>query len=364
VPVKGIPLLPLKVLRPHSDNSKALAEMAKRSYKINLNQPGLFQQSILLRLALALTLMLLLGGCGANNITSTTPTAVAYPSFDSSRPEASASLTPPPLGLAEAKLKATGFNAENAKALLDELTSLAPSRVVASDGEHKALSWLESQYKAYGYIQIERQKFPTYLEGIFGQNLIATRPATTPQAPILIFGAHFDTVAGTVGANDNGSGTVITLELSRLLSNKLPGYELRFVNFSGEEIGLRGSSFYVSQLTDLERKRLVAYLNLDNIGVGNQLFAAGDAQLVALAVEVANRNGLRLVPLDLISKSKGSDHQAFVSAGLKGLGLGRWLDPQLHLPGDTPDRVYPQALLIGGGVAILVTEALTGQALT
>jgi len=318
----------------------------------------LFQKPLILAGFLMFLSLLGLTACG-DNTPAPLPTQESYPSFSASPPLIP--VTPPPLGVAESALKATGFSGESAKVLLDELIRVAGSRVVATEGEQKALKWLEGKYQSYGYTRSERQKFPTYVKDAFGQNLITTRPGPSPTAPVLIFGAHFDTVGGTVGANDNGSGTAITVELAHLLFAKFPDYELRFINFSGEEIGLRGSGYYVSQLSALERERLVGYINLDNIGVGDQLFAAGNPQLVALAIDVANRNGVRMVPLDLINNSKGSDHQSFVNSGLKAVGLGRWLDPQIHQPGDTPDRIYSQALLVGGGTAILVAQALTGQ---
>jgi aminopeptidase YwaD len=398
-------------------------------------------------------------------------------------------VTPPPLGQAESVLKATGFDGEEARRFLDELTTQIGVRVVGSEGEKKAADWLEKYYKTFGYTQIDRQEFPVtlrevrsaaifsgnqpgrdnnlsvgsllskpktiqvtgplsiYEEGrslkgnvVFitgggdaaelklkvetvlnggaiavllvpaagpadyqtfagvetpvlgispgqiqtleqvakndknsevtvttfyqpggrnnGQNVIATRPGPSSNAPILIFGGHYDTVAGTVGASDNGSGTVITMELAKVLFQKFPDYELRFINFSGEEIGLIGSTYYVSKLSEDEKKRLKAYINVDAVGVGDRFVAIGSQKLVGLAVDTANQNGIRLEAFNLEGTGAGSDHEAFTRKGLNAVMLGRWIDPQLHRPGDTANRVYPQALLLGGGVAILTAQKL------
>jgi len=68
---------------------------------------------------------------------------------------------------------------------------------------------------------------------------------------------------------------------------------------------------------------------------------------------------VRLEAFNLNGTGAGSDHWAFIDQGIKSVFLARWIDPLLHKPGDTPDRVYPQALLLAGGMAILVAQRLT-----
>ena len=51
----------------------------------------------------------------------------------------------------------------------------------------------------------------------------------------IVIGAHYDSVAGAPGANDNGSGVAATLELARRLRGAAPARTLRFVFFVNEE---------------------------------------------------------------------------------------------------------------------------------
>lgn len=278
-------------------------------------------------------------------------------------------VTPPPLGSAEGALRATGFNPEEAKALLDELSRQVGIRVVGTEGELKTLDWLEQKYRSYGYTRVERQEFSvlsrsapgvTPAPPIKGYNVIATRPGPTPDAKVLIFGGHHDTVPRTVGASDNGSGTAVTVELAKVLFNKFPNYELRFINFGGEEVGLLGSKHYVSQMSEADKKRLVAFINIDAVGVGDRFVAIGSPDLVNLAVDTASQNGVRLERFSLDGTGLSSDHAPFMQAGLKAVFFLRYIDPQLHRPGDVSERVYPSALLLAGGMAILTAQKLTG----
>lgn len=276
--------------------------------------------------------------------------------------------TPAALGVAEPVLKATGFDAANAKALLDELTQQIGARVYAQESERKAANWVENKFRSWGYTQVEQQQISPPQSGTTGpaapvapktsQNVVAVRPANHADAPILIFGGHYDTVAGTVGASDNGSGTVLTLEISRVLFQKYPDYELRFVTFGGEEVGLFGSRYYSGQLTPAEKQRIKAFINLDALGVGDRFVAVGTPELVTLAVSTARFNGVRLEAFDLSTTPNSSDHASFIANGVKSVALLRWIDPLLHKAGDVSARIYPETLLLGGGTALLLTEQL------
>ena len=54
----------------------------------------------------------------------------------------------------------------------------------------------------------------------------------------LIIGAHYDTTPNSPGANDNGSGVAAALVVAEELSDDELPFDLRFVLFGSEEIGL------------------------------------------------------------------------------------------------------------------------------
>ena len=64
---------------------------------------------------------------------------------------------------------------------------------------------------------------------------LITRSGHARQREILLIGAHYDTVPGSPGANDNGSGVAVLLEISRLFASVEPALTIRFVAFVNEE---------------------------------------------------------------------------------------------------------------------------------
>jgi len=67
------------------------------------------------------------------------------------------------------------------------------------------------------------------------QNIEASVNSREENAPIVIVGAHYDTVPGSPGANDNASGVAVLLELARLMKSSQPEATLRFIAFANEE---------------------------------------------------------------------------------------------------------------------------------
>ena len=65
------------------------------------------------------------------------------------------------------------------------------------------------------------------------RNVIAELPGTAKQ--VVVIGAHYDTVPGTPGADDNASGVAVLLELARLLRGFRPAPVIRWVAFTLEE---------------------------------------------------------------------------------------------------------------------------------
>jgi len=84
----------------------------------------------------------------------------------------------------------------------------------------KAANYIDQKLRSYGY-DVKRQAFP--FQGKTYYNIIAQSKGTNPvKEEILIIGAHYDTVAGTPGADDNASGVAGLLELARR-RNPCPG---------------------------------------------------------------------------------------------------------------------------------------------
>ena len=82
-----------------------------------------------------------------------------------------------------------------------------------------AMDYIEAAFSRAGY----EPRRETYESG--GQafaNLIAERPGVAADSEILIVGAHYDSVVGSPGANDNGSGVAALLALAKALASQQP----------------------------------------------------------------------------------------------------------------------------------------------
>jgi Zn-dependent M28 family amino/carboxypeptidase len=86
---------------------------------------------------------------------------------------------------------------------------------------------------------------------------------------VLMVGAHLDSVAEGPGINDNGSGSASILEVARQIAGVPTDATVRFAWWGAEELGLLGSEYYVANLPQDERARIVGYLNFDMVGSPN-----------------------------------------------------------------------------------------------
>lgn len=98
-----------------------------------------------------------------------------------------------------------------------------------------AASYIRTQLESYGYT-VDSDPVGA------SENLIATLTGTVTPNQVYIVGAHFDTVAGSPGADDNASGIAGMLEIARVLAGAETGSTLQFIAFALEEDGLLGST--------------------------------------------------------------------------------------------------------------------------
>lgn len=131
------------------------------------------------------------------------------------------------------------------------------------------LDWLKNKYLSYGYTANQLQEFSYTYSGSSAvcKNLVVTKIGTTYPNTYVIICGHYDSIVGT-GTNDNGSGVAAILEVARLLQNVPTEYSIKFINFSGEEDGLRGSQNYVSTVVNgtTPKMNIRLVFNLDEVG--------------------------------------------------------------------------------------------------
>jgi Zn-dependent M28 family amino/carboxypeptidase len=187
------------------------------------------------------------------------------------------------------------------------------------------------------------------VQKVTARNIVADLPGADPDAGWIVVCGHYDGHDIAQGAQDNATGTALVLETARLLAPLRAHLKagLRFVLFSGEELGMFGSENYVRVHAD-ELDRILAVVNADVVGLAAPLMmmvqnspglAAYLHSLPLPELDVCVTDN-RLVPY--------SDHFPFTLVGVPSLmaatsspGKG---DGWAHTAADTLDKLSLRAL--------------------
>jgi Zn-dependent M28 family amino/carboxypeptidase len=230
------------------------------------------------------------------------------------------------------------------------------------------------------------------------ENLIVEIRGSSRANEIVIIGAHYDTVDGSPGADDNASGVAALIALAKLFENRGPQRTLRFVAFANEEPPLfkteeMGSWQYAKRCRD-RGETIVAMLSLEMLGYydtgrGSQQYPPLLATLypdtgdyVAFAGNVASRSLVRrcarafrrantmpsesaAVP-ELVEQIGWSDQWSFWQFGWPAIMVtdtALFRNPHYHLETDTPETLdYERmARAVDGLVAVIDDLASTPQ---
>jgi Zn-dependent M28 family amino/carboxypeptidase len=170
-------------------------------------------------------------------------------------------------------------------------------------------------------------------ENVLTKNVIAETPGGRADRTVVV-GGHLDSVYEGPGINDDGSGVSTMLETAEQM-NALgikPVNKVRFIFFSGEEQGLLGSDYYVSQLSKKQLQSIQAMLDYDMLASPNYArliydgngdehgFAGpnGSGQIEQVFKSFWDSQGLayETIPFD-----GRSDYDAFTTAGIPAGGI-------------------------------------------
>ncbi len=248
--------------------------------------------------------------------------------------------------------------------------------------------YLRAEFARLG-LQTNSHRFEAW-GGIY-ENLIATVPHGGGRpGPPLILAAHYDTVIGSPGADDNASALAVLLDVARQVVGARLHRPVRFVAFCLEEENLLGSRAYAAHLTATQQSVLGAIV-LECVGfardeegsqqippgvpvavptVGNFLAVIGNQNSQALteAVDRAMRPHLPVVPLvvpgngELLPDTRRSDHASFWEQGVPAVMLtdtANFRNPHYHQPTDTLDTLNLDFM---AAVADAVRAAVMGLA--
>ena len=233
-------------------------------------------------------------------------------------------------------------------------------------------------------------------EDVITYNVIADSPGGRTDRTVVV-GGHLDSVYEGPGINDDGSGVSTMLETAQEMDELgiEPRNHVRFIFFSGEEQGLLGSEYYVSQLTAAELRDISVMLDYDMLASGNYARFVYDGDGSDHGIAGPNGSGSiervfadyfdsQGLAFETIPFDGRSDYDAFTTAGIPAGGIfagaevekqpyqvglyggtaGLAFDPCYHQLCDTLDNISEQGLdeLSDAAVHAIATFAMTRSA--
>ena len=232
----------------------------------------------------------------------------------------------------------------------------------------------QGYYYARHYIQTQLERWGTAIKMEFIEqgrqhyNFCLDLPGHTSLSPVII-GAHYDTVPGSPGADDNATGVAVLLELARLFVAQRPRRPMKLVAFDLEEYGLVGSRNYVKAL---QGQPVYLMLSLEMLGFcspGSQqtypvagmeyvypkmadfIALVGNWQTIPMMVRLCrglSAAGVKCAWLPMVNRglplptTRRSDHAPFWDSGYNALMVTDTADlrnPYYHSQADTLDTI-------------------------
>jgi hypothetical protein len=213
------------------------------------------------------------------------------------------------------------------------------------------------------------------------------------RSEIFVIGAHYDSVTGCPGANDNGSGVAALLALARRFAGKPTGKTLRFVAFVNEEPPYFQSeemgSYVYAKRCQARGDRITGMISLETIGyfsdapgsqkypaVGLGFFYPSKGNFIGFAANTTSRSLLRATVAAFRKAGRLPCEGAALPAAIPGIG---WSDqwsfwqcgypaimvtdtapfryPHYHEPTDTPDKLdYDRLALVVSGMEKTIAD--------
>jgi len=186
----------------------------------------------------------------------------------------------------------------------------------------------------------------------------------------IVIGAHVDhlgEIDGRVfhGANDNASGTAVVMEVAEALSllKEAPKRSVLFIAFTGEEMGLLGSSYFVEN-PHMDISNIKAMINLDMVGSGDDaIMVVGGHSFPEFAQLFDTLAGQYIhVPIKRRWTSANSDHFPFHNAGIPSVFLYAMNGvPAYHSSNDKAETLNPEVMENVGRLVFMTVFRLANK---
>src|SRR4051812_48088375 len=199
------------------------------------------------------------------------------------------------------------IDAKNIERTIRKLVSFGTRNTLSEQNDPNrgigaARDWLFSQFQAIskdcgGCLDVQKQAFtqpkaarvaePTTLTNVY-----AVLKGTTDPSRTYVISGHYDSMCTSPtdakcdapGANDDGSGTAVSLELARVMSKRKFDATIIFLTVPGEEQGLYGSTYFARQAAE-KKMNIEAMLDNDIVGGVTSYKNAPDRQSIRVFAE-------------------------------------------------------------------------------
>jgi len=252
-----------------------------------------------------------------------------------------------------------------------------------------AAEYIEQRFTEYNY-SVEYQSFNVMGKEV--RNIIAELPGKSHPEEVVVIGAHYDSVSGSPGANDNGTGVAAMLEMTRLLASQELPRTIRFIGFVNEEPPFSYSaemgSYVAAKLSKENDENIIAMFSLETIGYYSDqahsqtypmplnLFYPNTGKFLAFVADIKSRSLARqsikifrehteipsegLVAPRLLGAINLSDHWSYWNQGYKALMVtdtAMFRYPYYHTNQDTKDKIdYARLTKVTLGLTEVVQE--------
>jgi len=251
---------------------------------------------------------------------------------------------------------------------------------MGSPNEREAMDFAASKFREFGMKDVSLMPMTTVqgdaLSGPANTRsgiVVGILPGATDR--MIVIGAHIDSASPEIpGANDDGSGSAVVIELARVLSHRKNESTLVFCLFGGEESGLKGSKHFVEHFPSLDRVVLMLQVDMANgsewlLPLIDQGGKSSPRWLVSAAFEEMAKLGYEklLYPTDFFAMNNslpgggiGSDHMPFLDKNIPALDFTSDVNDPIHTPQDSFDLLNTKGLKRSGDLVYNLVARFDG----
>ena len=249
----------------------------------------------------------------------------------------------------------------------------------------KVAEYIHRNFETYG-LQVTRERFQW--EGVEVCNIIGEKRGEISPEKVVILGAHYDSVPGSPGADDNASAVAVLLEVAKYVSSVSLGATVRVIAFTLEEYGYLGSIYHAKKAKE-EGTKIEGMIALEMVGftaptqnypfyidprfypsVGDFIGVVANKKSTALLEKVRSslKKNIPQLPAEFLTvpgngegleEVRLSDHSPFWDRGFPALlvtDTSFLRNPNYHLPTDTIETLdfeFMQKVAVGMYYSVL-----------